>query len=240
MKKLRYLTPLAAASMLCASIPFSAQANCGQEAYIASMCPFAGNFAPRNTAFANGQLLAISSNEALFSLVGTIYGGDGRTTFGLPDLRGRVAVHQGRGPGLSDYRIGSKGGQERVTLTLANVPNHGHAATFTPSITVDNTALNDGSSVLLSGADTVGNSASPSGASLAQLSGRRARLYGSGSPDVVMSNDVASLTVSVDSSGLNISGNSANAGGSQSHENRQPYVAVNWIITLFGVYPSRS
>ena len=110
MKKLRCITPLATVSLLIASIPLTVQANCGQEAYIASMCPFAGNFAPRSTAFAHGQLLPISNNTALFSLVGTTYGGDGRTTFGLPDMRGRVAIHQGRGPGLSNYSIGSKGG----------------------------------------------------------------------------------------------------------------------------------
>lgn len=87
---------------------------------------FAGNFAPRGYAFCDGQLLAVSQNDALFSLYGTIYGGDGRTTFGLPDLRGRIPLHQGQGPGLSDRRLGSKGGAEKVTLTLNQTPNHTH------------------------------------------------------------------------------------------------------------------
>ena len=88
---------------------------------------FAGNFAPRGWAFCDGQLLPISSNSALFSLLGTIYGGDGRTTFALPDLRGRVAIHEGNGPGLSPYNLGQRGGQETVTLTTSQMPNHTHA-----------------------------------------------------------------------------------------------------------------
>lgn len=84
------------------------------------------NFAPRGWALCYGQLLAISQNDALFSLLGTIYGGDGRTTFGLPDMRGRVATHQGTGPGLSEYRLGNRGGVERVTLTPAQLVPHRH------------------------------------------------------------------------------------------------------------------
>lgn len=87
---------------------------------------FAGNFAPRGYAFCDGQLLAVSQNDALFSLYGTIYGGDGRTTFGLPDLRGRVPIHQGQGPGLSSRRLGSKGGSENETLTTNQIPSHDH------------------------------------------------------------------------------------------------------------------
>ena len=84
------------------------------------------NFAPRGWAFCNGQLLPISQNSALFSLFGTIYGGDGRTTFALPELRGRVAIHHGHGPGLREYRIGQKGGAETMTLTTPNMPLHNH------------------------------------------------------------------------------------------------------------------
>lgn len=90
---------------------------------------FAGNFAPRGWAFCDGQLLAVSQNDALVSLFGTIYGGDGRTTFGLPDLRGRVPIHAGHGPGLSDRRLGSKAGSEHVTLTANQIPNHSHRMT---------------------------------------------------------------------------------------------------------------
>lgn len=87
---------------------------------------FAGNFAPRGWAFCDGQLLAVSQNDALFSLLGTIYGGDGRTTFGLPDLRGRLPIHAGTGPGLSPRRLGAKAGEEKVTLTVNQLPSHGH------------------------------------------------------------------------------------------------------------------
>lgn len=97
------------------------------EPFIGAICAFGFNFAPRSWAMCNGQLLAIAQHQALFSLLGTMYGGDGRTTFALPDLRGRSAIHYGSGPGLSDYRIGSRGGAERVTLTAAEAPPHNHA-----------------------------------------------------------------------------------------------------------------
>jgi microcystin-dependent protein len=96
------------------------------EPFIGEIRMFAGTFAPRGWAFCDGQLLAVAQNDALFSLLGTIYGGDGRTTFGLPDLRGRVPVHQGQGPGLSPYNIGSHGGQETVTLTTPTLAPHTH------------------------------------------------------------------------------------------------------------------
>lgn len=97
--------------------------------FIGEVRGFAGNFAPRNTAFCDGQLLAISQNDALFSIVGTIYGGDGRTSFGLPDLRGRAVVGQGQGPGLSNRQQGQKGGAQTVTLASSQMPSHGHSTT---------------------------------------------------------------------------------------------------------------
>ncbi len=87
---------------------------------------FAGNFAPRGWAFCDGQLLDVSQNDALFSLLGTIYGGDGRSTFGLPDLRGRIPIHAGQGPGLSERILGAKGGEEEVALTVNQLPGHSH------------------------------------------------------------------------------------------------------------------
>ncbi|MCP4379322.1 MAG: phage tail protein [bacterium] len=97
------------------------------DPFIGEIRMFAGNFAPRGWAFCDGQLLAVSSNEALFSLLGTIYGGDGRTTFGLPDLRGRLPIHQGQGPGLTGRDIGSRDGVETApALTEANLPGHSH------------------------------------------------------------------------------------------------------------------
>lgn len=96
------------------------------EPFVGEVRMFAGNFAPRGWAFCDGQLLAVSQNDALFSLLGTIYGGDGRTTFGLPDLRGRIPIHPGTGPGLSPRRLGAKGGAEKVTLTVNQLPSHSH------------------------------------------------------------------------------------------------------------------
>lgn len=112
------------------------------EPLLGSIMLFAGNFAPRGWAFCNGQLLAISTNTALFSLLGTQYGGDGRTTFGLPDLRGRVPIGPGQGPGLSSYQIGQKIGSEQTVLTTANLPSHSHS---------------------LNGSSTPGTSSSPNG-----------------------------------------------------------------------------
>ena len=96
------------------------------EPFIGQIVQFGGNFAPRGWAFCNGQLLSISQNTALFSILGTTYGGDGRTTFGLPELRGRVPMHPGDGPGLAPRNLGEKGGTESNTLTTANLPSHTH------------------------------------------------------------------------------------------------------------------
>lgn len=96
------------------------------EPFVGEIRMFAGNFAPRGWAFCDGQLLAVSQNDALFSLLGTIYGGDGRTTFGLPDMRGRIPIHAGSGPGLSPRRLGAKGGEEKVILTVNQLPSHTH------------------------------------------------------------------------------------------------------------------
>lgn len=101
------------------------------EPFIAEIKIFAGNFAPRGWAFCNGQLLPIAQNTALFSLVGTTYGGDGRTTFGLPNLQGRVPMHPGRGPGLTSRRLGESGGSETVTLSGNQIGAHSHSARAT-------------------------------------------------------------------------------------------------------------
>ena len=103
------------------------------DPFIGDIRMFGGNFAPRGYALCDGQLLSISQNDALFSLFGTIYGGDGRTSFGLPDLRGRVPIHKGSGPGLSPRTIGRKLGAENVTLTVNELPSHGHPLTASQS-----------------------------------------------------------------------------------------------------------
>ena len=106
------------------------------DPFIGEIIMFGGNFAPRGWAFCNGQLLSISQNTALFALLGTTYGGNGQTTFALPDLRGRVPMHAGQGPGLADYSLGQRAGTESATLLVNNLPAHNHsvnAATAAPS-----------------------------------------------------------------------------------------------------------
>lgn len=107
------------------------------EPFIGQVMMFGGNFAPRGWAFCQGQLLAISSHDALFSILGTTYGGDGRTTFGLPDLRGRMAIQQGSGAGLPTYRLGQKGGSPTTTLIAQNIP---HTAVSIPSSSATGTS----------------------------------------------------------------------------------------------------
>jgi microcystin-dependent protein len=111
------------------------------EPFVGEIKMFAGNFAPRGYAFCDGQLLAVSQNDALFSLFGTIYGGDGKTTFGLPDLRGRIPVHQGHGPGLSNRKLGQKTGAEKVTLTLNQIPSHNHYVEGSANMASDETIM---------------------------------------------------------------------------------------------------
>ncbi len=139
------------------------------EGTLAQIILFGGNFAPRNWAFCEGQLLAINSNQALFSLLGTIYGGDGRTTFGLPDLRGRVPIHPGSGPGLSTYRLGQKGGIENVTLTINQIPSHNH---------------------ILAASNDAGTSSEPSNMLLANT-GALDKEYGTGNPTAMNSQAIS-------------------------------------------------
>ena len=131
------------------------------DPFVGEIRMFAGNFAPQGWAFCDGQLLAVSQNDALFSLLGTIYGGDGRTTFGLPDLRGRIPIHAGSRPGGASHNLGSKAGAEVVTATVGQLPTHSH--TFQAS-------------------SAVGSQSNPSGASLA--SSPNVRLYRDVAPTV--------------------------------------------------------
>ncbi len=171
------------------------------EPFLAEIRIFAGNFAPRGWAFCNGQLLPIAQNTALFSLIGTTYGGDGRTTTALPNLKGRAPMHPGRGPGLTARRLGQRGGVETVTLTEAQIPNHRHSMT----------------------AETeVGSSLNPANNSLARSSG--AFSYQQDSTNNIVQLDSRSLP---------------NAGGSLAHNNVQPFLVMNFIIALVGLYPSR-
>lgn len=174
------------------------------EPFIAEIRIFAGNFAPRSWAFCDGQLLPISQNTALFSLIGTTYGGDGRTTTALPNLQGRAPMHPGRGPGLTSRRLGQQVGVETVTLTEAQTPNHTH---------VPLQAQNPGFGVAIS---------NPAGASLATTASG-GNVY----------------SASTQNTSLN-SGTLQATGGGQAHTNLQPFLTMNFIIALQGLYPSRS
>lgn len=129
---------VAAAGILGAALAAPGAANAGSDTFLGEMMLVGYTFCPRNYAEANGQLLAISSNTALFSLLGTNYGGNGQTTFGLPDLRGRAPINQGQGPGLSPYVLGQWGGQESFTLLVSQMPMHNHLVNAT-NTTADKT-----------------------------------------------------------------------------------------------------
>jgi len=173
------------------------------DPFIGEVKLFAGNFAPTGWAFCDGQLLQISSNTALFSILGTIYGGDGQVTFGLPDLRGRVPVGPRTGPGLSNVNLGAKGGVERVVLTTNELPSHTHSATT--------------------------GAAAPIGRGKAETS-PTGNYWGDGNnyasaKNIQMANDAVSI---------------GNTGASASHENRQPYLGLNYIIALTGTFPTQN
>ena len=196
---------------------------------MASIMLFAGNFAPRGWAFCDGQLLPISQYSALFSLLGTTYGGDGRTTFALPDLRGRAPIHPGNGPGLSDRRLGQKLGTEYNILNVTQIPSHSHAAAVS-NLNVD-VELKVSSADATAQIPTAGASLSagnmPSGRSTSPT-----QMYNEATPDVSLNgvtSAVAGGTVTI-----------GNTGGNQSVNNMQPSLAVNYIIALQGIFPSRS
>ncbi len=180
--------------------------------FLGQICMFGGTFAPRSWAFCDGQLLAVYQNSALFSLLGTVYGGDGRTNFGLPDMRGRLPLHQGSGPGLSPRAIGSKTGTEDVTLIEAHLPIHTHSLDGTTEQADAQTPD------ALSGGD-------PTDKVLADAS---FSIYRAGTPDSDF--DVTAVT---ETGGLA-------AGGTHSHDNIMPFLCVNFIIALLGVFPSRN
>ena len=172
------------------------------EPFIAEIRMFAGNFAPRGWAFCNGSLLAISSNQSLFSLLGTLYGGDGRTTFGLPNLEGRAPMHSGRGPGLTDRRTGESGGQENVTLSVAQIPTHQHQVT---------------------GRDVAG---------IVLESDPEDNVWSRSNQDPY--SDLPSSDSTMSSEAFE------ERGQSQPHSNQPPFLTLNFIIALTGLFPSRS
>lgn len=162
------------------------------QPYVGEIRMFAGNFAPAGWMFCEGQLLPISENETLFNLIGTTYGGDGQSTFALPDLRGRIPLHQGNG-----FILAETGGVEEITLTVQQIPVHSHPFLASAS---------------------PGTSSAPQNNVLAKTT--TGFLYINENPTQAMA---AVIT---------------NTGGSQPHTNFQPYLCVNFIISLFGIFPS--
>lgn len=197
---------------------------------IGEIAMFAGNFAPRGWAFCSGQILPISANQALFSIIGTTYGGDGRTTLALPDLRGRVPINtggtSGTGPGLSTYRLGARSGLERVTLNVLEMPSHNHPTTNTP-----------GADQHIKLSTEQGVNETPAPGDIPAIGN-----YVSGVAKKSITGFGPLNANSVD--GQAISGNAGltvgNNGGQQPHNNMQPYLAINYIIALTGIFPSRS
>jgi microcystin-dependent protein len=170
------------------------------------------NFAPRGWATCDGQLLSISQNTALFSIVGTIYGGDGRTTFGLPNLQDRAPIGQGQGPGLSSRTLGQRGGVESETLSLNQMPQHNHNLMASPSPGEQSGPLGPGGTRHALARSVGGNAYTPVGP-----------------PSPLPPNLVNLAGASLDPTG-----------GGEGHNNRQPYLAVNFVIALIGIFPSRS
>jgi microcystin-dependent protein len=172
------------------------------DPYLGEITTFAGNFAPVGWALCQGQLLPIAQNEALFSLIGTTYGGDGVSNFALPNLASRIPLHQGTGSGLSPRVIGELGGSETVTLTTGQLAIHNHIAVCS------NTTAN--------------NSASPVNNFWSTDPGGNTGAYSTTSGTTMAATAIG------------------NTGGGQPHNNVQPYLVINYIIALEGIYPSRN
>jgi microcystin-dependent protein len=171
------------------------------DPYVGEIRMFGGNFAPAGWAYCAGQLMPISQNDILFTLIGTTYGGDGQSTFGIPDLQGRAPVHAGQGPGISqNYAIGEEAGVESVTITAQSTPIHNHSVLASTDPATSTTA---------SGSIT---------ASTNQL-----KIYTESAVSKLFAPNALSIV-----------------GGSQPHENMQPFLVITFIISLFGVYPTQT
>ncbi|MFC5049976.1 phage tail protein [Rubritalea spongiae] len=209
------------------------------DPFLAEIKMFAGNFAPRGWAFCDGQLLPISQYSAVFSLVGTIYGGDGRTTFALPDLRSRVPVHPGSGPGLSTYRLGQKGGAETVTLNQTQIPSHSHLIHDLPGTSAVTLSAQAEFNVSTAAADEAEPTDSSYLAAASLASGGVVNMFTETAPDEKLASNAVVVTA-VGNGVTSSDGATSNAGGGLPHTNIQPFLCVNFIFALQGVFPSRS
>ena len=190
------------------------------EPFLAEIVMFGGNFAPRGWAFCDGQLLPIAQNSALFSLLGTMYGGDGRTTFGLPDFRGRVPISAGNGPGLPSYQQGQKGGVTQVTLQTGNMPSHNHAVS--------------GGTANMTGSLRVSSNTSIVEDQGAAYSIGVAEIYVNAAPDTTLHPDSVEISGVISGLTTGLTGNNI------PFLTMSPYCTVRFIIALQGIFPPRS
>jgi microcystin-dependent protein len=181
------------------------------EAYVGSISLFAGNFAPTNFGLCQGQIMAISTNTALFSILGTYYGGNGSSTFGLPDLRGRAMIGTGQGPGLSLYDIGESLGTENVTLLYSNIPIHNHTMN---AYDAQGTASTISGNIFAEGPKTGSGPTS-----------RQDKYYNTSAPNVTLNPLAISTNI---------------GGGSNPFNIIQPFLTLTPIVCLYGMYPSRN
>jgi microcystin-dependent protein len=190
--------------------PEQKEIDMASEPFLASIFIFAGNFAPRGYAFCQGQVLSIAQNTALFSLLGTTYGGNGQTTFALPDLRGRLPIGTGQGPGLPSVELGESAGVQQVSLTVNQMPAHTHSATVAINAAADNRPSQD----------------TPAGGVPDSTAGTNTF---AGAPDgrTVINAGMATAQIGA-------------AGGSQPVDIRNPFLGLNFIIALEGIFPSRN
>ena len=203
------LSAIAIAAVSSAGIATPASA---QQPFLGQIMWVAETFCPRGFAEANGQLLAINQNQALFSLLGTNFGGDGTVNFALPNLQGRAPVNYGQGPGLSEYVLGQTTGAETTTLTAAQMPAHTHSASTT---------------ITMKASSAPASSASPTGNVLAN--GRTSRLYAP-----------AAASLDLGATSISASAQTGTAGGGQPFNNMQPTLTLRACIALQGIFPSRS
>lgn len=193
--------------------------------FLALICLFAGNFAPTSWAFCQGQILSLPQNAALFTILGTTYGGNGQTTFALPDLRGRAPIGWGQGPGLSPYNLGQLGGSESMTLTINEMPSHIHSANLSgltaaqPASTGAGTTSTPGPNAVPAVLPSIG-----AGPNAMHING-----YTTAAPNTTLSPAAVGGNITMNPSG-----------GNQPFSIISPYLAMNYIICIEGVFPSRS
>ena len=193
------------------------------DPFIGQIIMFAGNFAPKDWAFCDGQILPIAQNQALFAILGTQYGGDGRNTFALPDFRGRAPIGTGLAPGLTDRRLGERAGYETTSLTQANLPAHTHTAIMENQEVNVNVSVN---AYAQNGGEDSPHDNYWAGAS---------EEY-SATSNTVMNAGAVTATASLTNSTISV----GNTGNNIPFNNMQPFIGMNYIICLQGIFPSRS